>query len=218
MAATGLNDQRGTRMQSKFRKSARAVVVVAAIATLAAACGDDSGKSSSATTAAAGWSATSAGGAATTAGGSATTTANPLGAPNKATGTPVKIGYITEGLAPNVDLTGEKLAAQATFKYANDYLGGVGGHVIQPVVCETKQDPAVAADCANQMVQENVAAVLVATSGVIASFAPPIAKAGIPMFAYQVADPTVSSNKDSAFILSNALTSFLLPAGVAQQQ
>ena len=206
-------------MHSKFRKSARAMVVIAAIATLAAACGDDSGSSSSATTAAntSGGASTTAGGAATTAGGTATTTANPLGTPNKATGSPVKIGYITEGLSANVDNTGEKLAAEATFKYANDYLGGLGGHVIDPVVCESKLDPALGVDCANQMVQEKVAAVVIASLGVINVVAPPLQQAGIPVFGWQVVSP-VSSNKESGFIMSNALTAFILPAAVAQQQ
>jgi len=45
-------------------------------------------------------------------------------------------------------------AAEATAKYANDYLGGVGGHPIQIVRCADKADGASATACANQFVQD----------------------------------------------------------------
>ena len=98
----------------------------------------------------------------------------------KATGTPVKIGLINnEGSSPVAEpSTGD--AAVAAADYANAELGGIGGHPIQVIRCAENEDVASATACANEMVQDNVAAVDIGTTGLGNTIVPIITKAGIP--------------------------------------
>jgi len=88
-----------------------------------------------------------------------------LGTPNKATGTPIKIGLVSDGKTDAIDNTQSVAASKAVFDYANDYLGGINGHVIEVDTCETKQTPSGATSCGVQMLNDKVAAVLVGASG-----------------------------------------------------
>jgi branched-chain amino acid transport system substrate-binding protein len=98
----------------------------------------------------------------------------------KASGTPVKIGLINnEGSSPVAEpFTGD--AAVAAADYANAELGGIAGHPIQVDRCSENEDTASATACANKMVQDNVAAVVIGTTGFGGTMVPIIAKAGIP--------------------------------------
>ena len=98
----------------------------------------------------------------------------------KATGTPVKIGLINnEGSSPVAEpSTGD--AAVAAADYANAELGGIGGHPIQVIRCAENEDVASSTACANEMVQDNVAAVDIGTTGLGNTIVPIITKAGIP--------------------------------------
>ena len=71
-------------------------------------------------------------------------------------------------------------AAEAAADYANAELGGIGGHPIQVIRCSENEDTASATACANQMVQDNVAVVVIGTTGFGAVMVPIITKAGIP--------------------------------------
>jgi branched-chain amino acid transport system substrate-binding protein len=104
-----------------------------------------------------------------------------LGTPDQATGTPVKVGVISDGgsgaigTAPLVE-QGAKMAVA----YANAYRGGLAGHPIDLVICENQSTPAGAQACANQMVQDHVAAIVVPFTGQGAAEVPTITRAGIP--------------------------------------
>jgi branched-chain amino acid transport system substrate-binding protein len=104
-----------------------------------------------------------------------------LGAADAATGSPVSIGIITDGgsgavgTAPLVEQ-----GAKMTVAYANAYRGGLAGHTIKLVICENQETPAGGQACANQMVQDKVAAVVVPFTGQGAAEVPTITKAGIP--------------------------------------
>ncbi len=133
---------------TRARSRGRLACVLGVVALLAAAC-----------------SSSSKSGAPSASNAVTTTTVNlaALGTPKKATGTPVLVGTIVDSggsgtLNAQSDLseTGVKLAVD----YANDYLGGLAGHPIQLVVCQNQGTPAGATDCANQMVQKKVAAVV----------------------------------------------------------
>jgi branched-chain amino acid transport system substrate-binding protein len=110
---------------------------------------------------------------------SATTAA--LGPADQAKGTPVKIGLISDGgsgaigTAPLVE-QGAKMAVA----YANAYRGGLDGHPIDLVICENQETPTGGQACANQMVQDHVAAITVPFTGEGATEVPTITKAGIP--------------------------------------
>ena len=98
----------------------------------------------------------------------------------KATGTPVKVGLINnEGSSPQSEPSvGD--AAVAAADYANAELGGIGGHPIKVYRCGENEDTASATACANQMVQDNVAVVVIGSTSMGAVMVPIIAKAGIP--------------------------------------
>jgi branched-chain amino acid transport system substrate-binding protein len=104
-----------------------------------------------------------------------------LGTPDQATGTPVKIGLISDGgsgaigTAPLVE-QGAKMAVA----YANAYRGGVVGHPISLVICENQETPAGGQACANQMVADHVVAITVPFTGQGAAEVPTIVRAGVP--------------------------------------
>ncbi|MCW3013484.1 MAG: putative lipoprotein [Solirubrobacterales bacterium] len=103
-----------------------------------------------------------------------------LGAPKKATGAPVKIGLISAEGGQSVNYPESGTAAKAAAKYANDYLGGIGGHAVEISFCKEDSTPASARACALQMTRDKVAGVVypVGTSGgTIASI---VTKAGLP--------------------------------------
>ncbi len=166
-----------TKQGSRARRTLRPVpLILLTAATLgaAAACSSSSSTTSSASTPTASSSAGSTASAATSA-----DLAKYLPG-KKATGTPVKIGLINnEGSSPVAEpSTGD--AAVAAADYANAELGGIGGHPIQVVRCSENEDVASATACANEMVQDNVAAVDIGTTGLGNTIVPIITKAGIP--------------------------------------
>ncbi len=99
---------------------------------------------------------------------------------NPATGTPVRIGVINPEGGPAISMPDNRRAAEAAAEYANAHLGGIGGHPIELEICAAKEDPASNQDCANQMVEKGVAAVVVPSSGHGAAMVPIITGAGIP--------------------------------------
>ncbi|MCW2932687.1 MAG: hypothetical protein JWM19_3649 [Actinomycetia bacterium] len=112
---------------------------------------------------------------------SASTAASALGATHPATGPAVSVGIIVDGgsgaigTAPLV-----QQGAQMGVAYANAYRGGLAGHKITLVVCQNQATPAGGQACANQMVQDKVAAVVLPFTGQGAAEVPTITKAGIP--------------------------------------
>jgi branched-chain amino acid transport system substrate-binding protein len=168
--------KRGSVAGRAFR---RAPLVFLAAATLAgaAACSSSSGTGSG--SAAAG-SASATGGSASAASATAPADLSAYLPGKKAAGSPVKIGLINnEGSSPAAEpSTGD--AAVAAADYANAELGGIGGHQIQVDRCSENEDTASATACANKMVQDNVAAVVIGTTGFGNTMVPIITKAGIP--------------------------------------
>lgn len=141
-----------------------------------------------------------------------------LGKKDKASGTPVKVGLISNGKTASLDNSDEIPTAEATAKWINDYRGGLGGRPIQLVVCEDGNEPSKAVDCANQMIQEDVVAVVVGQNGVAESSWRVINGAGIPYFVYGVGSTAVTSDTKSTFNLTNSKAALLgLPAGVAKK-
>ena len=105
-----------------------------------------------------------------------------LGTPNPATGSPVTLGFINEGGSEAIGSQAELVArgAQIAVDYANDYLGGLGGHKIELFVCGNQSTPAGGTDCANQMVEKKVVAVTHPYTGQGAAQVPVVTSAGIP--------------------------------------
>jgi branched-chain amino acid transport system substrate-binding protein len=127
---------------------ARPVAVVAALAAcglMAAACSSSGGSGSSGAPSSAGTQ-------------SASTTAN-LGTAHPASGSPVVFGLLNLLSGP-VTFPEVSEAEQAAAAYANQYLGGIGGHPIKIVTCATDGQPATSARCANQLLNDHPVAIL----------------------------------------------------------
>jgi branched-chain amino acid transport system substrate-binding protein len=105
-----------------------------------------------------------------------------LGVQKPATGDPVSIGFVYDGVTDAQDLSGELTAAKASVQYINDYLGGIGGRPIKLDVCSTNQTPSGAANCVTQFVTDKVFAAVNPDSGQQGSMLPELATAGIPVF------------------------------------
>jgi branched-chain amino acid transport system substrate-binding protein len=144
------------------------------------------------------------------------TTANiaALGTPNKATGSPIKIGLVNDGKTEGIDHTPLIAAFNATVKYANEYLGGLNGHVLEVDACETKNTPAGATTCAVQLANDKVAAVLVPVSAQDAAVFTGLEGTGIPYIAYTAASQDILL-KPGSFLLTNPVAAIAAPAKLA---
>ncbi len=155
----------GSRLRRRPLRWALATVGVLAV--LTAACSSDSNNSTASSTA-----------------GSSSADLSALGTPKAATGAPVTIGLITEGgseaIGSQSDLTEQ--GAEIAKQYVNEYLGGLAGRPLDLFVCGNKATPAGAQDCANQMVEKKVAAVVWPFTGQGAAV-PILTGAGIPIIA-----------------------------------
>ena len=132
----------------------------------------------------------------------------------KAAGAPVKIGLINPEGGASVSQPESREAAEAVVRYANENLGGLGGRPISLVICKSKEDSAAAADCANQMVESGVAAVVVTSTAQGAVMAPIIQKAKIPYGSYNGASATELTAKDYSYAWTGGFPSHL--AGMAK--
>ncbi|MFD1813301.1 ABC transporter substrate-binding protein [Rhodococcus gannanensis] len=97
-----------------------------------------------------------------------------------ASGEPVRIGLLTNEGGQAISQPETREAAEAATKYANENLGGIAGRPIELVVCKTQEEPTAARDCAQQMVEQNVPAVVVTSTGLGSIVNPIITGAGIP--------------------------------------
>ncbi|MDL9938082.1 ABC transporter substrate-binding protein [Gordonia sp. ABSL1-1] len=125
-----------------------------------------------------------------------------------ATGAPIKIGLINNEGGQAISEPDNRLAAEAAAEYANAELGGIGGHKIELVVCKNAEEPASARDCANQMVEKKVSAVVVTTTGLGDILVPTITGAGIPYIS-TAGQSTQELTSDKSFLWSGGFPSSL---------
>jgi ABC-type branched-subunit amino acid transport system substrate-binding protein len=157
----------------------------------------------------------------TTPGGSTTTTVAPnklLGTPNPAKGTPVKIGWISDGKTAAVDFGAETPATVATVKYLNAYKGGLAGHPIDLVTCNSAGTPSQTTSCANTLVQDKVAAVLVGLLQNPNQAWTVVHTAGIPWIGLGISYPTALTDTKTSLFMDNLFGMLVnLPAEIAKQ-
>ena len=144
-------------------------------------------------------------------------TAAVLGTPKKATGSPIKIGLIDDGKSTGIDHTPVVGAFKATVEYANEYLGGINGHVIEVDECSTNNTPSDATTCGVQMVNDKVAAVLVPVSAQDTNVFKALTGNGIPYFTYAAGSQEVITGKDT-FLLVNPIATLAGPAKLAKEK
>jgi branched-chain amino acid transport system substrate-binding protein len=138
-----------------------------------------------------------------------------LGPVKRATGAPLKIGYIYAGQAQNQDNTNEITMAKGTVKYINEHLGGVAGRPLDLVVCADHLTPAGATDCANQMLAAKVPVVLGAEPANPAPILKLLEPAKVPFFIQTAADTSSFFSPDS-YVLNNPLIILAAPIKVAK--
>jgi branched-chain amino acid transport system substrate-binding protein len=141
-----------------------------------------------------------------------------LGPADAATGDPVRIGFITDGKNATTDQSIDLEVADAAVQYLNEHRGGIAGRPIELVTCEAQLDPARGADCANQMVEEDVPLVAVGTTGVVDAVWEPLHDAGIPSIFYAANGESVPGDAETAFVISNPRAGTIqLPIDLAQR-
>lgn len=129
-----------------------------------------------------------------------------LGQPNAASGTPIKIGFVSDGKSEAIDNSAETPGAQAAAKYVNAYLGGIAGRPIELVTCDTKQTPAGAQDCVTQFINAGVPLVVNGVSGQGGTLMDGLSKAGIPFVEFGGLDQSIVTSPDAAMITNGIAT------------
>jgi ABC-type branched-subunit amino acid transport system substrate-binding protein len=170
-------------------------------------------------TAACGSSSSSAGtGAPSTTTPSAQTTAELLGPPAPATGTPVKVGLITNGdTCTGCTSVNEAPVARATVPWLNAHMHGLAGRPITLDVCVDDLDPGKASDCANQMIRDNVVAVVIGSNGVIETSWKILHDAKIPVITNAVTSSALLTDTSSTFMINDPIAQVVnLPIAVAK--
>ncbi len=80
--------------------------------------------------------------------------------PESATGTPITIGMINQENTPVGSFPELSLAAQSAITFVNQQLGGIDGHPIELLVCNTNFSVEGSTSCAQQMVEAQVPVVM----------------------------------------------------------
>jgi ABC-type branched-subunit amino acid transport system substrate-binding protein len=187
---------------SQGRRLALALPATMLAITALAACGSDDNNDN---------------GTAATPGGGSTSSSSLLGPEKKATGTPVKVGFVYEGTSAAIDTSNQAKAAQAVADYANEHLGGLSGHPVELVLCQTKGAPATAADCGNQYIREGVVAIVAGSLGQTDAMVKVTNPAGLPFF--DLLNSTASLlGSTVGFSVSNPLNPYGGPAAFAKKQ
>lgn len=115
-----------------------------------------------------------------------------------ATGTPVRIGFVsTEGGAV-VSLPEMREGAEAAVEYVNKNAGGIAGHPVELVVCKQQEEPTSATKCANEFVEQKVTAVLSPGTSQGGTILPIVAGAGIPYVTLNGVSQLELTSPDSA--------------------
>lgn len=124
-----------------------------------------------------------------------------LGPKDPAKGTPVRIGFVTDDVTASTDNSIETPVAEAATKWLNAHRGGIGGRPIELVRCVSGGDPGKSADCANQMIRDDVAAVVTGSQQFMVNLWNPLHAAGIPLFVFGTGSPDLLADADSTFVL-----------------
>jgi branched-chain amino acid transport system substrate-binding protein len=182
----------------QMRKVALALALALTTAGLAACGSNDKGSSSDS-------SATHAG----------TTSSAPAG--KAANGTPITVGFLNQekGAVAFPDFgSGARVARD----YLNSELGGIAGHPLRFVECQTDGSPETSIDCANRFAEQHVAAVLEGIDFGSDATIPVLKSAGIPLVGH-TAFGTAQSIAPNAFFFGAALPAYgVAPLEVMKDQ
>jgi len=140
-----------------------------------------------------------------------------LGPDDPASGDPVTIGLISNGQTESIDNTIELDVADATVAWLNTNHGGIGGRPFELVTCIDNGDPAKAGDCANQMIADGVAAVVIGSNSQVEAAWTPLNEAGMPVMMYGANAVPILQDTDSSFVLGDPNAGVVgMPISVAE--
>lgn len=141
---------------------------------------------------------------------------DPLGPEDPASGEPVKVGLISPGSTASLDNEIEIDVAEAAVEWINTHRAGIGGRPIELVVCVDEGDPAKAEQCADEMAQEGVVAVLTGSHPQLDTVYARLDAGGVPLLAYG-GSGAAAKDEDSAFVLgSSDFSTIELAVGTAE--
>nr|WP_232541841.1 ABC transporter substrate-binding protein [Nocardia bovistercoris] len=121
-----------------------------------------------------------------------------------ASGTPIKIGFVSSEGGALGQLPDARVAAEAATKYVNENLGGIAGRPIDLVVCKQKEEPASARECGNQLVAAGVVAVVAPANSQGDAIVPVVSGAGVP-YVTTVGPSGAEMTSPNSFVLSGGL-------------
>lgn len=139
-----------------------------------------------------------------------------LGEENLATDSTITFGAVTDGVTEFGNSDALIATLDGTVQYVNEHLGGLNGHELALEHCETGGTPSGATQCAVQMAEDEVAAVLVPVSSEDATIVTGLEGSGIPYVTYSAASQEVILSPD-AFLLTNPISQIAAP-GLATQE
>jgi branched-chain amino acid transport system substrate-binding protein len=146
---------------------------------------------------------------------SSSATAATLGSKDPASGTPVKLWFITDGQGPGFDTTAEIAPAKAAAGYLNDYSGGIGGRPVALSICQTGGTPAGATSCANQVIASKAPLAAVGGSSQNGLLAEALSKAGVDTIMTFSLTPQVFK-LPGTFVLTDPLAPIVVPIELAK--
>jgi branched-chain amino acid transport system substrate-binding protein len=195
--------RRWRRPRSKGGRVTAVLGVAALGVTLLAACGSSKSTSSPPTTGATGATTptTAASSAATTAPASSSPGSPnlmPLTGSGKATGTPIKIGVtlVDQGALSDIGMLN---GVKGGIYYVNNVLGGIHGHPLQVVMCNSDGTPALEVNCANKFVSDGVVAVDNSYDFAFSAELPILTRANLPVYG-PLAGDTQDDDSSSVFM------------------
>jgi len=140
------------------------------------------------------------------------------GSPGEAaSGDPVRVGFHSvEGGA--ISLPEIRIGFEQGVRYVNEELGGIAGAPLEAVSCSTDGTPEKAVDCANQFVEEDVAASVQGIELAGAAMLPILEDAGIAEIGMASFTPEQHVDVGHSFFFGNAAPSTNLATLLAMQE
>jgi branched-chain amino acid transport system substrate-binding protein len=179
---------RGRGSRKRWRSAAALTGVLALGLPLLAACGSSSKTSSSPTTASSG-----------TTGGSTSGSSGGTTGGSTATGSPITIGVtltdegalsIGPSMLPGID---------GGLYYVNKMLGGIHGHPLKVIMCNSDATPSLEVNCANNFVSKGVVAVFDSYDSGFSAEDPILSRANIPVFGVESSGNQEDQSKTDTF-------------------
>ena len=149
--------------------------------------------------------------AALLAGCSSTSTPTPQGASPSFSKPPITVGFLNPSGGP-VPQPGTDTGVKAALAYINGELGGINGHPLEVVPCDTDTTPERAQSCANTFVEKKVVAVMDGYNLSSSAALPALTAAQIPLVGMIPFDSVTGAKAENRVFFAAPQASFLIGA------